>query len=393
MTQVSKKLNRAHRLKLLPPYLFAQIDAAKRKAIAEGRDVIDFGVGDPDLPTPRPIIEALYHAALDATNHRYPSTRGLEVLRVAIAQWYERRFQVKLDPFTEILPLIGSKEGIAHVPLAFLNPGDVALIPDPCYPPYRGGTLFAGGKSYLLPLLKENHFLPDLNRLPSSISRRAKILFLNYPNNPTGAAAPLEFLEEVIHFAKKHRIIVCYDNAYSEVSYNGYKAPSFLQLKGAKEIGVEFHSFSKTYNMTGWRLGWVCGHPKVVEGIGLVKSNIDSGIFQAVQLAGIAALKLGDHFLIETNRIYQERRDLLCEGLLKMGWKVTPPKSTFYVWVPVPQGKKSAPFSRELLEKRNIVVTPGIGFGPSGESYVRFALTVPVERIRTALSRLKSFQV
>jgi len=387
------KITYAKRIQQLPPYLFAQIDAAKKKAVAEGKDVIDFGVGDPDLPTPRPIIEALYQGVLDAANHRYPMTRGLELLRKEIAHWYERRFGVLLDPVTEIHSLIGSKEGIAHAPLAFLNPGDVALVPDPCYPPYRGGTLFAGGKSYLLPLLKENHFLPDLNPIPSSVLRKAKILFLNYPNNPTGAAAPLEFLEEVIHFAKKRRIIVCYDNAYSEVSYDGYNAPSFLQLKGAKEVGVEFHSFSKTYNMTGWRLGWVCGHPKIVEGIGIVKSNIDSGVFQAVQLAGIAALKLGDSFLSETNRIYQERRDLLCEGLLKIGWKVTPPKSTFYVWVPVPQGKKSAPFARELLEKHNIVVTPGIGFGPSGEGYVRFALTVPVERIRTALSRLKSFQI
>jgi LL-diaminopimelate aminotransferase len=381
----------AKRLQQLPPYLFAQIDAAKKKAIAKGKDVIDFGVGDPDLPTPKPMIEALYQGALDTANHRYPTTRGMELLRKEIARWYERRFGVVLDPADEIHSLIGSKEGIAHAPLAFLNPGDVTLVPDPCYPPYRGGTLFAGGKSYLLPLLKENHFLPDLNRLPLSVLRKAKILFLNYPNNPTGAAAPLEFLEEVIHFAKKRRIIVCYDNAYSEISYDGYKAPSFLQLKGAKEVGVEFHSLSKTYQMTGWRLGWVCGHPKVVEGIGRVKSNIDSGVFQAVQLAGIAALKLGNSFLSETNQIYQERRDLLCEGLLKIGWKVTPPKSTFYVWVPVSQGKKSAPFARKLLEKHNIVVTPGIGFGPSGEGYVRFALTVPVERIRTALSRLNSF--
>ncbi len=387
------KVTYAKRIQQLPPYLFAQIDAAKKKAVAEGKDVIDFGVGDPDLPTPRPIIEALYQGALGAANHRYPTTRGLELLRKEIAHWYERRFGVLLSPETEIHSLIGSKEGIAHAPFAFLNPGDVALVPDPCYPPYRGGTLFAGGKSYLLPLLKENHFLPDLDPIPSSVLRKAKILFLNYPNNPTGAAAPLEFLEEVIHFAKKRRIIVCYDNAYSEVSYDGYNAPSFLQLKGAKEVGVEFHSLSKTYNMTGWRLGWVCGHPKIVEGIGIVKSNIDSGVFQAVQLAGIAALKLGNSFLIETHRIYQERRDLLCEGLLKIGWKVTPPKSTFYLWTPVPQGKKSAPFARELLEKRHIVVTPGIGFGPSGEGYVRFALTVPVERIRAALSRLKSFQV
>lgn len=387
------KITYARRIQQLPPYLFAQIDAAKKKAIAEGKDVIDFGVGDPDLPTPRPIVEALYQGALDAANHRYPMTRGLELLRKEIARWYERRFGIVLDPADEIHSLIGSKEGIAHAPLAFLNPGDVALIPDPCYPPYRGGTLFAGGKSYLLPLLGENHFLPDLDRIPSSVLRKAKILFLNYPNNPTGATAPLEFLEEVIHFAKKRRIIVCYDNAYSEVSYDGYKAPSFLQLKGAKEVGVEFHSLSKTYHMTGWRLGWVCGHPKIIEGIGIVKSNIDSGVFQAVQLAGIAALKLGNSFLVETNRIYQERRDLLCEGLLKIGWKVTPPKSTFYVWVPVSQGKKSAHFARELLEKSNIIVTPGIGFGPSGEGYIRFALTVPVERIRTALSCLKSFQV
>lgn len=387
------KITYAKRIQQLPPYLFAQIDAAKKKAVAEGKDVIDFGVGDPDLPTPKPVIEALYQGALNAANHRYPTTRGLSVLRESIARWYQRRFHVSLDPEKEIHSLIGSKEGIAHAPFAFLNPGDIALVPDPCYPPYRGGTIFAGGRPYLLPLRQENQFLPDLDSIPDSVARKTKMLFLNYPNNPTAASAPMEFLEKAVRFAKKNQIILCYDNAYSEVSYDGYVAPSILQVKGAKGVSVEFHSFSKTYNMTGWRLGWVCGNPKIVEGVAGVKSNVDSGAFQAVQLAGIAALKLEDSFLSETNRIYQQRRDLLCEGLRKLGWKVTPPQSTFYVWVPVPRGKKSASFAGELLKKSNIIVTPGIGFGAAGEGYVRFALTVPVERINAALSRLNSCAV
>ena len=382
------KITYAKRIQQLPPYLFAQIDAAKKKAVAEGKDVIDFGVGDPDLPTPRPIIEALYQGALDATNHRYPTTRGLDLLRKSIAEWYQKRFNVSLDPVKEIHSLIGSKEGISHLPFAFLNPGDVALVPDPCYPPYKGGTLFAGGKPYLLPLKEENNFLPDLERIPSTILRKAKLIFLNYPNNPTAAIAPMEFLEKAVRFAKRNQIILCYDNAYSEVSYDGYLAPSFLQVKGAREVGVEFHSFSKTYNMTGWRLGWVCGNSKIVEGLTKVKSNIDSGVFQAVQLAGIAALRLGEDFRQTTNKVYQERRDVLCEGLTKMGWKTTPPKATFYLWVSLPGNKRSAHFAKRLLEQMNILVTPGIGFGPSGEGYIRLALTVPVERIKQALSRL-----
>ena len=383
------KITFAKRLQQLPPYLFAQIDAAKKKAIAEGKDVIDFGVGDPDLATPRPVIEALHQGALDAENHRYPTTRGLGFLRKAIAQWYEKRFQVYLNPDTEIHSLIGSKEGIAHAPLAFLNAGDIALVPDPCYPPYRGGTLFACGRDYLLPLKEGNRFLPDLEHIPSSVVRKAKLLFLNYPNNPTAAVAPLEFLDKVVHFAKRNQILVCYDNAYSEISYDGYQAPSFLQLKGAKEVGVEFHSFSKTYNMTGWRLGWVSGHPNIVEGIGIVKSNIDSGVFQAIQLAGIAALRLPEEFLRQSNQVYQERRDILCEGLKKMGWQINPPRASFYVWSRVPGRMKSTLFAKRFLEEIHVLVTPGIGFGPSGEGYVRFALTVSVERIREALGRIE----
>ena len=386
------KIKLAKRLGQLPPYLFAQIDRTKKKALSEGKDVIDFGVGDPDIATPAPVIEALCHSAKDPGNHRYPTTRGLELFRQAVADWYHARFAVSLDPATEIHSLIGSKEGIAHIPFAFLNPGDFALVPDPCYPPYKGGTIFSGAKPYLLPLKEENGFLPDFDKVPRSIARKAKLMFLNYPNNPTGAVATLEFLEKAVYFAKKNQIILCYDNAYSEISFEGCRAPSILQLKGAREMSVEFHSVSKTYNMTGWRLGWVCGNARIVEGLARVKSNIDSGVFQSVQLAGIAALRLPSEVLQKANRISQERRDLLCAGLQKLGWRVRPPKASFYVWAPLPkEGKKkrSALFAKGLLENYNLLVTPGIGFGSSGEGYVRFALTVPVERIQEALSRLQ----
>jgi len=377
------------RLKKLPPYLFAEIDKIKKKAISEGKDIIDLGVGDPDRPTPMHIIEQLYEAAKDAKNHRYAMDMGLLKLRETIATWYKRRFDVELDPESEVLPLIGSKEGIVHMPLAYVNHGDEVLIPDPCYPPYKSGTIFAGGVPYLMPLLPENDFLPDLGAIDYQVARRAKIMFLNYPNNPTSAVATEEFFKRVIEYANENNIIICHDAAYSEMSYDGYKPPSFLEFEGAKDVGVEFHSLSKTYNMTGWRLGFVCGKADVVSALRKVKSNIDSGIFQPVQFAGIVALESDQSHIDKLNAIYQRRRDVLVDGLNSIGWKVKKPKATFYVWIPVPPGYTSNELTKSLLEKADIVTTPGVGFGPNGEGYIRITLTVPEERLQEAVDRIK----
>jgi len=377
------------RLKELPPYLFAEIDKIKKKAISEGKDIIDLGVGDPDRPTPMHIIEQLYEAAKDAKNHRYAMDMGLLKLRETIATWYKRRFDVELDPESEVLPLIGSKEGIVHMPLAYVNHGDEVLIPDPCYPPYKSGTIFAGGVPYLMPLLPENDFLPDLGAIDYQVARRAKIMFLNYPNNPTSAVATEEFFKRVIEYANENNIIICHDAAYSEMSYDGYKPPSFLEFEGAKDVGVEFHSLSKTYNMTGWRLGFVCGKADVVSALRKVKSNIDSGIFQPVQFAGIMALESDQSHIDKLNAMYQRRRDVLVNGLNSIGWKVKKPKATFYVWIPVPPGYTSNELTKSLLEKADIVTTPGVGFGPNGEGYIRITLTVPEERLQEAVDRIK----
>jgi len=375
-------------LSALPPYLFLEIDKAKRKARAEGRDIIDLGIGDPDQPTPKHIIEALYQAAQDPANHRYALDQGMPALRRAIEGWYKRRFNINLDPDKEILPLIGSKEGIAHFPLAFLNPGECSLIPDPSYPPYKGGTILAGGRPYLMPLAASNAFLPDLKKIPASVLKKAKIIYINYPNNPTGATCEKSFYQEVLTFAKKYKLIVISDLAYSEMAYDGYHTSSMLELEGARDSVIEFHSLSKTYNMTGWRVGWACGNPQLVAALAKVKSNIDSGIFSALQLAGIAALE-GPQYIGDMCKTYQERRDILVEGLNALGWRVEKPKATFYLWIRIPKKTDSIKFSALLLEKANIVVTPGVGFGENGEGYIRMALTVPVERIKEALNRLK----
>ena len=377
------------KLQALPPYLFLEIDKAKRKARSEGRDIIDLGVGDPDMPTPKYIIEALYQAAQDPGNHRYALDQGMPALRRAIEGWYNRRFGINLNPEREILPLIGSKEGIAHFPLAFLNQGDYSLVPDPCYPPYKGGTILAGGKPYLMPLFNSNSFLPDLKKIPLSMRKKAKIIYINYPNNPTGAIADKKFFSEAIEFARKNKIIVISDLAYSEMTYDGYCAPSMLEVEGAKEVAIEFHSLSKTYNMTGWRIGWACGNEKLIQALAKIKSNLDSGIFSAIQLAGIAALEGPDEHIKNMCRLYQERRDCLIQGLTALGWQVTAPKATFYLWIKVPKKLGSIKFASLLLEKANLVVTPGVGFGRSGEGYIRMALTVPVERMQEALRRLK----
>ncbi|MBU4251540.1 MAG: LL-diaminopimelate aminotransferase [Candidatus Omnitrophica bacterium] len=377
------------KVQALPPYLFLEIDKAKRQARAEGRDIIDLGIGDPDQPTPKFIIDALSQAALDPANHRYALDQGMPVLREAIGDWYKRRFNVNLNPQTEILPLIGSKEGLAHFPLAFLNPGDLSLIPDPSYPPYKGGTILAGGKPYLMPLSAANSFLPDLKKIPLSARKKAKIIFINYPNNPTGACASDDFYTELIAFAAKNKIIIISDLAYSEMAYDGYKPPSILEYPGASEVAIEFHSLSKTYNMTGWRIGWACGNRQLVAALAKVKSNIDSGIFSAIQLAGVTALRGDLDYLRSMRGLYQQRRDILVDGLNRLGWTAIKPKATFYVWIKIPPKAEAISFAARLLKDANIVVTPGVGFGKHGQGYIRMALTVSGARIKEALERIK----
>lgn len=385
------KIKKSERLGNLPPYLFAEIDKAKKEALEQGRDIIDLGVGDPDQATPQYIIEALYEAAKDPSNHHYAASVGLSRLRQAIAKWYKKRFNVELDPEKEVLSLMGSKEGIAHMPLAFVNPGDTVLIPDPSYPPYRGGTILAGGIPCSMPLLAENKFLPDLEKISPKTAKKAKLMFLNYPNNPTAAVADKAFFARVVEFARRHNIIVCHDAAYSEIAFDGYRPPSFLEVDGARDVGVEFHSFSKTYSMTGWRIGFVSGNSEIINHLREVKSNIDSGVFQAVQLAAVAALEGDTPSRLEALiRLYKERRDVLVDGLNSLGWQAERPKASFCVWAPVPSGfKNSVEFARFLLDKADIIVTPGVGFGAAGEGYFRMALTVPRERLEQAIERIK----
>ena len=386
---ITRRYEMANRIKDLPPYLFASIDKMKQEAIRKGMDIINLGVGDPDLPTPPHIVKRLQAAAENGRNHQYPSYEGLLTFRQAVARWYQKRFGVTLDPASEVLTLIGSKEGIGHFPLAFINPGDVALIPSPGYPVYHAGTLFAGGRSYFMPLVKENGFLPDLSAIPKGVLKKAKVIFINYPNNPTSATADRSFFEEVVAFAKRYRLMVCHDAAYSEIFFDGQRPSSFLEVKGAKEVGIEFHSLSKTFNMTGWRIGFAVGNPNILAGLGKVKSNLDSGVFQAVQEAGIEALGCDDRILEEIRKTYQERRDLLVPGLKRLGLEVDPPKAAFYVWVAVPRRYNSAKFTALLLSKAGIVTTPGNGFGDSGEGYIRMTLTVKKERLAEALQRLE----
>jgi LL-diaminopimelate aminotransferase len=383
-----KHYDMANRIKDLPPYLFAAIDRMKLEAIQRGADIINLGVGDPDLPTPPEIVRKLQESAEDSKNHQYPSYDGLPSFRQAVAKWYKARFNVELDSDSEVLTLIGSKEGIGHFPLAFIDPGDVALIPDPGYPVYHAGTLFAGGRSHFVPLLKKNRFLPDFSRIPKAVLKKAKVLFINYPNNPTAAIADHSFFEEVVSFAKRHRLIVCHDAAYSEIFFDGHQPASFLEVKGAKEVGIEFHSLSKTFNMTGWRIGFAVGSRKILAGLGKIKSNLDSGVFQAVQEAGIEALRSGKHITHEIRKTYQARRDLMVPGLRKLGLDVQLPKATFYVWIAVPKGYSSTRFTKQLLSEAGIVTTPGKGFGDSGEGYVRMALTVKKDRLDEALQRM-----
>ncbi len=386
------RIELAKRIDQIPPYLFAEIDKKKEEMRKKGIDLIDLGVGDPDLPTPKLIIERLKKAAENPKNHRYPSYEGMIEFRTAVARWYGRRFGISLDAKTEVLSLIGSKEGIAHIPLSFVDPGDIVLVPSPGYPVYRVSTLFAGGTPYFLPLRKENGFLLNVSRIPESVAQKAKLLFINYPNNPTSAVAERSFFEEIIEFARHYRIIVCHDAAYSEVAFDGYQPLSFLQVEGAREIGVEFHSLSKTFNMTGWRIGFAVGNSEILAGLGRVKTNIDSGLFQAVQEAGTEALNHFDTPLSEIITIYERRRDVMVKGLRELGLELDQPKATFYLWIQVPKGYTSGRFATLLLDKAGIVATPGNGFGEEGEGFIRMALTVDEKRLKEAVERMKGIK-
>ncbi|MXX10867.1 MAG: LL-diaminopimelate aminotransferase [Nitrospira sp. SB0677_bin_15] len=379
----------AERIRTLPPYLFAAIDEMKQQAIARGVDIINLGIGDPDLPTPDPILERMQQAVTDPQHHQYPSSSGMLSFRTAVAGWYQRRFNVTVDPKSEVVTLIGSKEGIGHVPMAFIDPGDVVLVPSPGYPVYPVSASFAGGIAHEMPLLKQNGFLPDLDAIPPDVARNAKLMFLNSPNNPTSVIADAAFFSHVIAFAKEHHVIVCHDAAYSEIFYDGLRPSSFLEAEGAMDVGIEFHSLSKTFNMTGWRIGFAVGRAEVIAGLSQIKSNLDSGQFQAVQEAGITALESDDRLTAGLRTIYQERRDVLVAGLRNLGLEFETPSATFYVWIEVPQGYTSASFTAHLLEKAGIVTTPGNGFGAPGEGYIRMALTTTKERLAEAVDRLK----
>jgi LL-diaminopimelate aminotransferase len=378
----------AKRLNRLPPYLFVEITQKIAELRARGEDIISFAIGDPDLPTPSRIIEYMCQAARDPTNHRYPETAGLPKLRQAIAEWYKKRFGVTLDPDREVLPLIGSKEGIGHIALCFIEPGDLALVPDPGYPPYSLGTILAGGEPYFMPLKEENNFLPNFEAIPDRVANKAKLMWLNYPNNPTGAIASLDFFERAAHFAQKYNLAICHDAAYTEVAFDGYKPPSFMQIPEAKEIGVEFHSLSKTYHMTGWRIGMVVGNANMIRALFQVKSNLDSGIPQAIQYAAVEALCGSQEHIAERNAIFQRRRDKLVKVLNEIGLKARIPKATFYVWAKVPQGYTSVDFTKTLLDEAKIAVTPGIGYGKEGDGYIRLSLTISDDRLEQGMSCL-----
>ncbi|HSS93979.1 MAG TPA: LL-diaminopimelate aminotransferase [Candidatus Dormibacteraeota bacterium] len=379
----------AQRLSLIPPYLFAEIDRKVQEKKRAGVDVISLGIGDPDLPTPKRIVSVLQEAASDPANHRYPSYFGLPELRQAIAGWYGERFGVTLNPDKEILPTLGSKDGISHVPLALVDPGDVVLAPDPGYTVYVTGAQMAGGEPYIMPLTAQNGWLPDLGAIPSEVAGRARLMWLNYPNNPTAAVADREFLESAVEFCRRHGIVLCHDAPYSEIAFDGYRPLSLFEIDGASEVGLEFHSLSKTFNMTGWRIGWVCGRADLIGLIGQLKTNIDSGIFQAVQWAAIEALNGGEVETFAANEVYARRHRLVADTLNSLGWSIKPPRATFYVWAPVPSGYDSIGFAGHVLDEVGVNITPGVGFGAHGEGYFRLSVTAPDSRLEEAMARLR----
>jgi LL-diaminopimelate aminotransferase len=383
----------ASRIDRVPPYLFVEISrkiAAKR---AQGIEVISFGIGDPDIPTPDNIISKLRETALDAPNHRYPETDGLPEFRQEVADWYQRRFGLSIHPDKETLPLIGAKEGIGHAALCFIEPGDIALVPDPGYPVYSVGTWFAGGECHWMPLLEENGWLPDLDAIPEEVAQKAKVMWLNYPNNPTGAIADLEFFKKAVDFGRKYDVAILHDASYSEVAYDGYRPISFLQTPGAMDVGAEFHSLSKSYNMTGWRLGMLVGNEEIINAMMVVKSNIDSGVPNAIQYMGIEAMRMSQDAIDDRNAIYQHRRDRVVSVLQGIGLEAIPPKASLYVWTRTPAGYSSSEFTELLLEECDIVVTPGNGYGKYGEDYIRLSLTINNEDMEKGLARLESWKV
>tara|TARA_B100000676_G_scaffold39171_1_gene37044 strand:+ start:627 stop:1796 length:1170 start_codon:yes stop_codon:yes gene_type:complete len=383
----------ADRVEKVPPYLFVEISRKIAAKKAQGIKVISFGIGDPDLATPSSVIDELRNTSLDTPNHRYPETDGLPEFRQAVADWYKKRFKVTLHPDNEILPLIGAKEGIGHASLCFINPGDIALVPDPGYPVYSVGTWFAGGECHWMNLKESEDWLPNLSDIPSNVAKKAKVMWLNYPNNPTGAIVTKEYFKEVIDFAKSYDIAVMHDACYTEVAYDNYKPISFLEVEGAKDVGLEFHSLSKSYNMTGWRIGMAAGNQEMIDALMVIKSNLDSGIPNAVQYMGIEALKATDKEIETRNQIYQSRRDRVVSTLNDIGLKAKAPLASLYVWVKVPDGYSSAEFAELLLEERNVVVTAGNGYGPSGEGYIRLSLTISEEDLEEGIDRLKGWKI
>lgn len=382
-------MRRSKRLDLIPPYLFAEIDRKIGEAKAKGFNIISLGIGDPDTPTIEDVVAEMHKAIDDSKNHDYPPYNGTKDFREASCKWMKERFGVELDADKEMLANIGSKEAIAHVFFALVDEGDYTLVPDPGYPVYKNATIFAGGTPYSMPLSTENHFLPDFDKIPKEIAKKSKLMFLNYPNNPTGAVCDLDFFKKAVDFCKKYDILLCHDQAYCEMTYDGYVAPSVLQVEGAKDIAIEFFSHSKSYNMTGWRVGFVCGNAEAITALGTIKNNIDSGVFKAIQQAAIAAYNIPKERIQKLNNMYKERKEVMEQGLRELGWNIETSKATFYLWVPVPKGFTSEEFVTAMLEKAHIVVPPGNGYGPNGEGFFRVALTRPVEEIKDALRRMK----
>ena len=383
----------SRRLKSIPPYVFAEIDKKRQAAVARGVDVINLGIGDPDQPTPPHIVEAMREAVLNPVNHHYPPFGGTKEYRTAAAEWCHKRFGFTLDPDTEVISLIGGKEGLHNTIMAFIDEGDVNLIPDPAYPVYKTSTILAGGEPYFLPLTPENDFLPDLEAIPAAVLQKSKLLMLNYPNNPTAGVADLAFFERVVAFAKKHELLFCHDLSYSEMTFDGVKAPSVLEIPGAKDVTMELHTLSKSFNMTGWRIGFAIGNQQAVKALSTIKSNVDTDIFRAIQIAGIAAFQGSRDHIDYCNKLYIERRDIAVKRLHELGWQVKPNRATFYMWLPVPKGFTSAEFAGLMLDKAGIVVPPGTAYGPGGEGFVRLSFCATKERISEAFDRMAKHSI
>ncbi len=383
----------AQRLKSIPPYIFAELDQKVQAVAAKGMDVISLGRGDPDQPTPAHIVEAMREAVLNPVNHHYPPYGGMKEYKEAVAAWMDKHYRVKIDPANEVISLIGSKEGLHHTILAFIDQGDYNLIPDPALPVYRTSTILAGGTPFYLPLTPENNFTPDLDSIPQSVLDKAKLLILNYPHNPTGAVTDLGFFEKAVHFAKKHKILFCHDLAYPNMTFDGYRAPSALEIPGAKDVTIELHTLSKTFNMTGWRIGFAVGNSEAIKTLALLKSNVDTDVFRAIQIASITALKGSLDHIDYCNKLYVERRDIAVSVFSELGWQVKPIKGTFYMWLRVPPGFTSSEFTQLVLEKAGVLVTPGPAYGPGGEGFFRIALCIPKERMQEAFNRLKQHAI